>query len=309
MDARGGAPDADLGPITDGATVDVSGIGGWASIRADVANPDLVGSIRIELSGKLSLSRLENAPTPFALFGDNLAGDYYAVRLMPGSYRVKATPYSDPDAGGALLAAHEVAFTVTDARVEPAITGFTLIDASGRCRGERELGPVADGGAVDVSRAAGRVDIRADVTGSAGSVRLVLSGPRSLVRLTDVPPFSLFGVGRKRGHHRAGWLTDGAYTLTATVFAGHEASGAELASAHGRVHGVGRRRGRSRHRSRSSTRAAGRRTRTSDRWRTARPSTCPPSGAWSASVPICRPGRRPGVRVSPCRERATSSVL
>ena len=228
VDARGGAPDADLGPITDGATVDVSGIGGEASIRADVENPDLVGSMRLELSGPVSTSRLENAPAPFALFGDDLAGDYYAGRLVAGSYRVKATPYSDPDAGGALLAAHEVAFTVTDARVEPAITGFTLIDARDAAAAT-VLGPVADGGAVDVSRAAGRVDIRADVTGSAGSVRLVLSGPRSLLRLTDTPPFSLFGSDES-GHHRAGWLTDGAYTLTATVFAGRQGSGAELAT-------------------------------------------------------------------------------
>ena len=228
VDARGSAPDPDLGPIEDGATVDVSGIGGEASIRADVVNPDLVGSMRLELSGPVSASRLENGPTPFALFGHDLNGDYHAGRLVAGSYRVRATPYGDPNGTGALLRAHEVAFVVTDARVEPAITGFTLIDASGDAAG-RELGPVADGGVVDVSRAAGRVDIRADVTGSVGSVRLILSGPRSLLRLTDLPPFSLFGQD-EYGHHRAGWLADGAYTLTATVFAGREGSGAELAS-------------------------------------------------------------------------------
>ena len=228
VDARGGAPDPDLGPITDGATVDVSGIGGEAGIRADVVDPDSVGSMRLGLSGPVSASRMENAPAPFALFGDDGDGDYYPRRLVAGSYRVKAMPYGRRNGDGVLLPVHEVSFVVTNTRVEPAITGFTLIDARDDAAG-RELGSVADGGVVDVSRAAGRVDIRADVTGSAGSVRLSLSGPRSLVRVTDAAPFSLFGLDR-RGSHRAGWLADGAYTLTATVFAGHEGSGEAVAT-------------------------------------------------------------------------------
>ena len=160
---------------------------------------------------------------------------------------------------------------------------------------------------MDVSPAAGRVDIRAEVTGLVGSVRLILSGPRSLLRLTDVTPFSLFGVNN-RGRHRAGWLTDGAYTLTATAFVDHEGTGEELAS-----------------RTVAFTVTGG--TATSEAAFTlvdARGGAPDPDigpladgatldlsavGAWSASVPICRPGRRPGVRVSPCRERATSSVL
>ena len=81
VDARGGAPDPDLGPIADGATVDVSAVGGEINIRADV-DSDLIGRVRLELAGPMSVTRTEHDPAPFALFGDDLAGDYHAGRLV-----------------------------------------------------------------------------------------------------------------------------------------------------------------------------------------------------------------------------------
>ena len=43
VDAAGGLPDPDLGALADGATVDLSATGGWASVRAELAarRPDV----------------------------------------------------------------------------------------------------------------------------------------------------------------------------------------------------------------------------------------------------------------------------
>ena len=100
VDARDRAPDPDLGPIADGATVDVAAADGRVGIRADVANAGLVRSVRLELTGPVSASRLENAPAPYALFGDDGQGDYRPARLAAGAYRLKATPYGGRDGGG-----------------------------------------------------------------------------------------------------------------------------------------------------------------------------------------------------------------
>ena len=148
VDARGAAPDPDLGPIEDGATVDVGPADGQVSIRADLAYSSGIGSVRLELTGPVSVTRVEQA-APFSLFGNDRRGDYYAGRLPDGAYTITATPYSGRDGQGEALPGLTVAFTVTGL-TPPAITGFTLIDASGDAA-VSELGPVPDGGTVDVS--------------------------------------------------------------------------------------------------------------------------------------------------------------
>ena len=80
VDARGAAPDPDLGPIEDGATVDVGPADGQVSIRADLAYSSGIGSVRLELTGPVSVTRVEQA-APFSLFGNDRRGDYYAGRL------------------------------------------------------------------------------------------------------------------------------------------------------------------------------------------------------------------------------------
>ena len=98
--------------IADGAAVDVSAVDGQVNIRADVVNSERVRSMRLELTGPVSASRLENGPAPYALFGDSGRGDYYAERLAAGAYRLQATPYGGRDGGGAVRRAHEVSFTI-----------------------------------------------------------------------------------------------------------------------------------------------------------------------------------------------------
>ena len=108
VDARGRAPDPDLQAIEDGDTVN----GGYVSIRADVGDATGIGSVRLELTGPVSASRLEDGPAPYALLGDDQNGDYGAGRLVSGTYWLKATPYTGRGGAGVALRAHEVSFTI-----------------------------------------------------------------------------------------------------------------------------------------------------------------------------------------------------
>ena len=94
VDARGRAPDPDLQAIEDGDTV----TGGYVSIRADVGDATGIGSVRLELTGPVSVTRVDQGPAPFTLYGDNGRGDYRARWLVDGAYTITATPYSEQGA-------------------------------------------------------------------------------------------------------------------------------------------------------------------------------------------------------------------
>ena len=229
VDARGGAPDPDLGPIRDGDTVDVGPAEGLVTIRADVVSDKRVGSVMLKLSGPGSVvTRAENSPGPFALFGDDLAGDYYTHWLPNGAYTLTATPYSGRDARGQAFPGLTVAFTVTGglAADAPVVTGFTLVDARGGPP-DPDLGPIVDGASVDIGSAQAQVNIRADVvSGLVGSALLVLNtGPVPARRVERGPaPFALFGDDLT-GDYYPGWLPNGAYTLAVWPYSGPNARG------------------------------------------------------------------------------------
>ena len=133
VDARGGAPDPDLGPIEDGATLDLSGIAGRVNVRAEMvaSAARYVGSVHFELRGPYSMSRRERG-SPYTLVGDR-RGDYFERELFDGAYTLTATPYSPHAHYYRPRRPRSVSFTVTGARaadVSP-VTGFALVDARG----------------------------------------------------------------------------------------------------------------------------------------------------------------------------------
>ena len=228
VDARGGAPDPDVGPVADGAVLDVSPYGGDVSIRAESVDGMQLGSVVLELSGARALTRTEDAGSPYTLFGDHSSGNYYSGWLPNGAYTLTATPYTERGGRGAALAARSVSFTVAGGHAASVVTGFTLVDARGGAP-DPDVGPVEDGAVLDVSAYGGDVNIRAQVSGAfAGSVVFELAGTRALTRTENGSPFTLFGDGR--GDYGSGWLPDGAYTLTATSFAENDGGGAMLAA-------------------------------------------------------------------------------
>ena len=107
------------------------------------------------------------------------------------------------------------------------LAGFVLVDAASGA----DLGAVADGATVRVADPAGgsydfRVETAADA--AVGSVRLALAGPQdgdATARADDAAPYLLRG-----GTDGGAALPVGAYTLTATAYAGPGGTGAALGS-------------------------------------------------------------------------------
>ena len=118
--------DADLGALTDGGTVPVSG-GGSYGIRAGVEDNATVGSVVLTLAGPGAEdvhTQTENI-APYSLYGD-AQGAEHGRALAVGSYTLTATAYAERGASGAVLGSLSVSFqvpgpaalSVADARVE-----------------------------------------------------------------------------------------------------------------------------------------------------------------------------------------------
>jgi hypothetical protein len=95
------------------------------NIRADT-HPDAVGSVKFQLRGKLKMTLLDNQ-APYALFGDN-GGKYNSWTPRPGTYRVRAVPYSQPDGKGTAGTPLIIRFTLV--RKPAARAAARLVQAS-----------------------------------------------------------------------------------------------------------------------------------------------------------------------------------
>ena len=104
-----------LASLTDGASVELADPdGGSYAIRADLAEGETAGSVRLELSGTKSVTRTENL-APYSLYGDGGEDDLHGQALPAGSYTLTATAYAERNLGGDELGTLEVSFTVTPA--------------------------------------------------------------------------------------------------------------------------------------------------------------------------------------------------
>ncbi len=91
--------DVSLGSLTNGMTINiyelpVSNLSVEASVTSDV------GSVKFELSGENSTSRIENTP-PYALYG-HTNGNYSGNNFATGNYTLTVTPYAEDDLTGAV---------------------------------------------------------------------------------------------------------------------------------------------------------------------------------------------------------------
>ncbi|HEX9957417.1 MAG TPA: T9SS type A sorting domain-containing protein, partial [Fibrella sp.] len=80
------------------------------NIRANT-NPAKVGSVIFTLNGPQNQTTWESVG-PYSLFGDN-TGNYNPWTPVPGSYTLKATPYSGANGTGTAGITLSIAFTVT----------------------------------------------------------------------------------------------------------------------------------------------------------------------------------------------------
>src|SRR5690348_4911233 len=102
------------------------------------------------------------------------------------------------------------------APVTASITGYTLVNADA----DTDIGPLTEGMTLDLSKLPRGLNVRANTTGPAKSVRLTFDNTK---RLELQAPWALFGDWF--GDYVAGSLGDGSHTITAQAFTGTSGSG------------------------------------------------------------------------------------
>ncbi len=99
--------------LTNGSTLNLATLPSRnLNIRANT-NPSTVGSVVFNLSGAQSKTVTESL-APYALFGDDTRGDYFAWTPSVGSYTLKGTPYTASKGTGTAGTSLTVGFTVVD---------------------------------------------------------------------------------------------------------------------------------------------------------------------------------------------------
>ncbi len=207
--------DKSIQSIPNGAIIDLSKLPTQQlNIRANT-NPGKVGSVVFILDGKKV--RIENG-APYALAGDNPAGDYHNWTLPLGDHTLTAIPYSNYNGKGAEGTALTIHFTVVGQRVE----SFTLINAET----DKGIQSIVDGAVIDLSKLpAHQLNIRANTNpGKVGSVVFILDGEK--VRTENGAPYALAG-DNPSGDYHAWALPLGDHTLTAIPYSNYNGKGTE----------------------------------------------------------------------------------
>ncbi|HXH19886.1 MAG TPA: kelch repeat-containing protein [Chitinophagales bacterium] len=254
----------DIGPLTDGMTINLATIGSF-SIRANKCQNG--GSVKFILNG--STVRTESSP-PYAINGDN-AGSYIAWNPTVGSKILTATPYTGSGGSGTAGISETVSFTVVnqpsgtpDCNGVPGGTAFiddcgvcsggntghvanSDKDACGVCFGDGsscsgcqplqvtqftlvragfagDIGPLNEGMTINLATI-GSFSIRADICPGSTSVKSVKFVLNgATVKIENIAPYAIAGDGSTTGYNK--WnVSPGSYTLTATPYSGSNASG------------------------------------------------------------------------------------
>ena len=119
--------DQDLGPILNGATLNLAVTGTNLNVRADT-NPPVVGSVRFRLDG--AADTMTQTGVPYALGGDAPNDDYLPWTPALGSHTLLATPYTGASATGSAGTPLSVAFTVINTPPAGAPTALAGPDQS-----------------------------------------------------------------------------------------------------------------------------------------------------------------------------------
>lgn len=100
-------------PLSNGNVIDVAAFGNARVTIVAVTDPSSVGSVEFTLFGPETRLDVENA-TPYSLFGDNEAGDYYGEHLNTGDYTVTVRAFTEAYLNGQLCSEVSVNFSVVD---------------------------------------------------------------------------------------------------------------------------------------------------------------------------------------------------
>lgn len=111
--------------ITEGTQIDINALPtSNLNIRANTT--DDVESVRLELSGAMIASRIENV-APYALFGDFPAGIYSGKPLTVGNYNISAQPFSENRLSGEEGNSLQLNFEIYDSSLSEKVSNSLII--------------------------------------------------------------------------------------------------------------------------------------------------------------------------------------
>lgn len=167
--------DEDIGELTNNYTIDLATTGHALNVRANTEGT--IGSVQFTLDGQVF--RTEGV-APYALAGDD-NGDYRVWTPSEGEHTLKATAYTEANAGGTVLSTVEVIFTVTESQadlVKPTATGTGEVTISGELKKWHKITLDFDGPAYKESDNAPNpfLDFRLQVTFTNGETSYTIPG-------------------------------------------------------------------------------------------------------------------------------------
>ncbi|MDX2304861.1 MAG: T9SS type A sorting domain-containing protein [Microscillaceae bacterium] len=221
--------DQDIKVLQNGETIDLATLAtDQLNIRATVTG-GTAGSVVLESTGPVTITKNENI-APFAMFGDNGGGDYYAQTFTTGQYTFKSTPYSAVNGGGTVGTALTLNVTFVKGGVTPpppppaglTVSAMTLVNAVT----DQDIKVLQSGETIDLTTLGNdQLNIRATVTGgAAGSVILESTGPVTITKNENVAPFAMFG-DNGGGDYTAQTFTTGQYTFKSTPYSAANGGG------------------------------------------------------------------------------------
>ena len=204
--------DLDIGPLTNGMTLNLATLPTRnLNVRANT-NPATVGSVRFGYNGNASYMIQSGAP--YALGGDSGGTDYHAwTPAVNPSSSIVATPYSGENATGTAGTALTVSFSVID-QAPLKVTALSLLDT---LSGQVLVASITNQQTLEVADIAGRcLNVRASTEPApVGSVAFDWTRPdgTSTSALENGAPYDLMGDDGARG-----CLAAGTHSVKATPY-------------------------------------------------------------------------------------------
>ena len=109
-----------VGPLINGDVIDLAAVGTHKLNFIAHTAPETVGSVDFELRGDATFDQHDNR-APYCMARDNNHGGYYQYLFSPGSYTLKATPYTSSGAEGDMGTSMTISFTVINSGARMAV--------------------------------------------------------------------------------------------------------------------------------------------------------------------------------------------
>ncbi len=208
--------------LHDGDTVEILNLSNTHLAILALTEPNPVGSVDITLQGPSypnSFARNEGF-APYSLFGDNALTGPNGQILEAGEYTLRAIPYTERLAQGIAGDGLSISFFLQEPE-QIEVRELYLVDALSN----QLISRLQEGTVLDLDLSNGRYNLAAITRPDrVGSVKFVISGPKNIDRVENIPPYAAFRD--QRGNYFPETFGPGTYQVQATPFTQANGSGA-----------------------------------------------------------------------------------